>query len=165
MGSGILKKCSPISLARPSASDQGIRAPSRRSGEEDRAWARIAENATKKEARFASHKKHGRNISRSLSRTSGCTRHPPLSQEWRNKIKGAIETKIGSRPEVFGIPLRNTLKGYRKLRVGDYRVIFRVESTTIKIYAIAIARAYTKCPRNEFDDGYTEVGPPWYIAR
>ncbi len=61
---------------------------------------------------------------------------PPLSQEWRNKIKGAIETKIGSRPEVFGIPLRNTLKGYRKLRVGDYRVIFRVESTTIKIFAI-----------------------------
>ena len=118
-----------------------------------------------KEARFASHKKHGRNISRSLSRTSGCARHPPLSQEWRNKIKGAIETKIGSRPEVFGIPLRNTLKGYRKLRVGDYRVIFRVESTTIKIFAIGHRASIYQMSEKRIDDGYTEVGPPWYTSR
>ncbi len=61
---------------------------------------------------------------------------PSLSGEWREKIKSAIETKLISRPQIFGVPLRNTLKGYRKLRVGDYRVIFRVESKTIKIFAI-----------------------------
>lgn len=61
---------------------------------------------------------------------------PRLSKEWRAKIKRAIETKLCTSPEVFGIPLRNTLKGYRKLRVGDYRVIFRIESRTIKIFAI-----------------------------
>lgn len=61
---------------------------------------------------------------------------PKLSQEWRLKIKGAIEEKLTARPEVFGIPLRNTLKGYRKLRVGNYRVIFRIESKTVKILCI-----------------------------
>jgi len=61
---------------------------------------------------------------------------PSLSREWRTKIKRAIETKLSNSPEIFGIPLRNTLKNYRKLRVGDYRVIFRVESKTIKIFAI-----------------------------
>lgn len=59
-----------------------------------------------------------------------------LSTEWRTKIKNSIETKLSSSPEVFGIPLRNTLKGYRKLRVGDYRVIFRIESKTVKILTI-----------------------------
>lgn len=59
-----------------------------------------------------------------------------LSTEWRGKIKTAIETKLITSPEVFGIPLRNTLKGYRKLRIGDYRVIFRIESKTVKIFAI-----------------------------
>lgn len=61
---------------------------------------------------------------------------PSLSREWRTKIQHAIETKLSTRPEVFGIPLRNTLRDYRKLRVGDYRVIFRIELKTIKILAI-----------------------------
>ncbi len=61
---------------------------------------------------------------------------PSLSSLWKKKIRHAIETKLSSSPEVFGIPLRNTLKGYRKLRVGDYRVIFRIEARTIKIFAI-----------------------------
>ena len=39
-------------------------------------------------------------------------------------------------PAVFGKLLRRSLKGYRKLRVGDYRVVFRLEDTTIKILVI-----------------------------
>ncbi len=59
-----------------------------------------------------------------------------LSTVWKGKIRHAVETKLTAYPEIFGIPLRNTLKGYRKLRVGDYRVIFRIESKTVKIFAI-----------------------------
>ena len=61
---------------------------------------------------------------------------PLLSREWREKIRDAIEGKLASHPEVFGIPLRNTLKGYRKLWVGDYRVIFRIEEKTVIIFII-----------------------------
>lgn len=61
---------------------------------------------------------------------------PSLSALWREKIRHAIETKLVVNPEIFGIPLRNTLKDYRKLRVGDYRVIFRIESMTVRVFAI-----------------------------
>ncbi len=61
---------------------------------------------------------------------------PRLSPEWKKKIKSAIEKKLTSHPEVHGKPLRKSLKGYRKLRIGDYRVIFSIETKTIKIFII-----------------------------
>ncbi|MDP3792165.1 MAG: type II toxin-antitoxin system RelE/ParE family toxin [bacterium] len=32
--------------------------------------------------------------------------------------------------------MRRSLKGYRKLRVGDYRVIFKIEQKTVKVLII-----------------------------
>lgn len=59
-----------------------------------------------------------------------------LSQTWKDKIKVVIENKLTTEPETFGKPLRRSLKGYRKLRVGNYRIIFRLEKKTVKILAI-----------------------------
>lgn len=61
---------------------------------------------------------------------------PKLSKSWGTQIKQAIENKLMIKPEIFGKPLRKSLKGYRKLRVGDYRVVFRIEKNAIKIFAI-----------------------------
>ena len=61
---------------------------------------------------------------------------PKLSGEWRQKIQQAIEERLTAHPDLYGKPLRRSLKGYRKLRVGDYRVIFRIEKMTIKILMI-----------------------------
>ena len=61
---------------------------------------------------------------------------PKLLLFWKAKIKTAIENKLTERPELFGKPLRKSLRGYRKLRVGDYRVIFRIEKMAVKIFAI-----------------------------
>jgi mRNA interferase RelE/StbE len=61
---------------------------------------------------------------------------PAISTLWKKEIRRAIETKLSNSPEVFGVPLRNTLKGYRKLRVGDYRVIFRIDSKTVRVFVI-----------------------------
>lgn len=61
---------------------------------------------------------------------------PKLSKEWRDTIKVAIETKLTKHPEIFGKPLRHSLKGYRKLRVGDYRIVFRIEKQTVQIFII-----------------------------
>ena len=61
---------------------------------------------------------------------------PALDVKWRTAIKDAIEKKLMVSPEIFGKPLRRSLKGYRKLRVGDYRVVFRIQHTTIKILLI-----------------------------
>jgi mRNA interferase RelE/StbE len=61
---------------------------------------------------------------------------PRLSSLWRAKIKQAIESKLNTHPENYGKPLRQSLKGYRKLRVGDYRVVFRIERSIVKILLI-----------------------------
>ena len=61
---------------------------------------------------------------------------PTLPKKERQRIKGAIEQKLTIHPEIFGKPLRRSLKGYRKLRVGDFRVIFRIQGKTIKIFMI-----------------------------
>ena len=61
---------------------------------------------------------------------------PRLSNNVQQKIKSAIEKKLLVSPELFGIPLRKSLKGYRKLRVGDYRVIFYLHGTMVKILVI-----------------------------
>ena len=61
---------------------------------------------------------------------------PKLPSLWRNKIKKAIEEKLTVNPDLYGKPLRHSLKNYRKLRVGDYRAIFRIEKQTVKIFVI-----------------------------
>ena len=61
---------------------------------------------------------------------------PKLSAEWKVKIRKATEERLTTHPETYGKPLRRSLKGYRKLRVGDYRVIFLLEKNTVKILVI-----------------------------
>ena len=62
---------------------------------------------------------------------------PQLSPEMKKRVRGAIEGKLVTAPEIFGKPLRVSLAGYRSLRVGDWRVIFRIEERTVKILLIA----------------------------
>ena len=61
---------------------------------------------------------------------------PKLSSLLKQQIKTAIEQKLTNHPELFGKPLRQSLNGYRKLRVGDYRIIFRIEKKNVKIFMI-----------------------------
>jgi mRNA interferase RelE/StbE len=61
---------------------------------------------------------------------------PKIDAKNRDMIKKAIEERLVSQPEAYGKPLRRTLKGYWKLRVGDYRVVFKVSSDSIFIFGI-----------------------------
>ena len=61
---------------------------------------------------------------------------PKLSSQDRMRVKRSIEEKLKTKPEVFGKPLRRSLKGYRKLRVGDLRIVFRIERRIVKIFCI-----------------------------
>ena len=62
---------------------------------------------------------------------------PKISGLYKTRVKEAIETKLSIEPDLYGKPLRKSLKGYLKLRVGDYRIIFRVENKKVKIFVIA----------------------------
>ena len=59
-----------------------------------------------------------------------------LDRKTRGRIKRAIEERLATAPEDYGEPLRRTLKGYWKLRVGDYRVVFKIQGKTIVILGI-----------------------------
>ena len=61
---------------------------------------------------------------------------PSLNANMRARIKRAIETRLASAPHQYGEPLRKTLKGYWKLRVGDYRVVFRIVGEEVWILGI-----------------------------
>ena len=54
----------------------------------------------------------------------------------KSRIRKAIEARLLKDPVMFGQPLRQSLKGHRKLRVGDWRVIYRVEHSNIIISMI-----------------------------
>lgn len=59
-----------------------------------------------------------------------------LNRTIQKRIKTAIEQRLMVSPEKYSEPLRRTLKGYRKLRVGDYRIVLRIEYADILILGI-----------------------------
>ena len=54
----------------------------------------------------------------------------------KERIRKAIETRLLIDPINYGLPLRKSLQGHRKLRVGDYRIIYRIPGKEIIILKI-----------------------------
>jgi len=70
---------------------------------------------------------------------------PKLNETLKKRIKKAIEERLSISPHQYGEPLRKTLKGYWKLRVGDYRVVYKIEGNEVWIFAIINRKdVYTK---------------------
>lgn len=66
-------------------------------------------------------------------------------------IKKAIEERLATHPEIYGKPLQRTLKGYWRLRVGDYRVVFKVLEQKILILGILHRKDIYKQIQKRFD--------------
>lgn len=54
----------------------------------------------------------------------------------KERIRIAIENRILKEPYLTGKPLRKSLKGHRKMRVGDYRIIYRIGHETVIVLKI-----------------------------
>ena len=65
-----------------------------------------------------------------------------ISKKDRSIIIKTIYKKLGSSPEEYGSPLRHVLKGYWKLKISDYRVIYRIEKKEVKV----------ACPANKINN-------------
>lgn len=61
---------------------------------------------------------------------------PTRNRDVSRRIQRAIETRLTTEPQRHGEPLRRTLKGYWKLRVGDYRIVFKVVKREVWIFGI-----------------------------
>lgn len=61
---------------------------------------------------------------------------PAFTASARARIKRAIGTRPAAAPHQYAEPFRKTLKGYWKLRVGDYRVVFKIAGNEVRILGI-----------------------------
>ena len=61
---------------------------------------------------------------------------PRLTSNIAARIENAIRNRLMVNPIKYGFYLRGTLSDYRKLRVGDWRIIYRIVDKEIRIIAI-----------------------------
>lgn len=59
-----------------------------------------------------------------------------IPKRWLDRVEKAISKKLKHNPDVFGKPLRKSLKGCRTLRIEDYRVVYRIENDIVEILTI-----------------------------
>jgi mRNA interferase RelE/StbE len=65
---------------------------------------------------------------------------PKIDKKEILDIKRGIEQKLTTHPEIFGKPLRTSLVGLRKLRIGNYRIIFEISKKKVIIFTIGHRR-------------------------
>jgi mRNA interferase RelE/StbE len=63
---------------------------------------------------------------------------PALPKTIRERVKNAIEEKLTVEPMFFGKPLQHNLSGLRRLRVGDWRVIYLIDAARHTVVITAI---------------------------
>ena len=61
---------------------------------------------------------------------------PLLDERTKTQIRTTIEKRLQAAPQDYGAPLRKTLKGYWKLRVGNYRIVYRSSGSKVWILGI-----------------------------
>jgi mRNA interferase RelE/StbE len=54
----------------------------------------------------------------------------------RDRILSVIEERLTQAPDQYGQRLRQSLHGYWKLRVGDYRVVFEIVGHQVRVYGV-----------------------------
>jgi mRNA interferase RelE/StbE len=64
---------------------------------------------------------------------------PSLPKTMRKLIQKAIESRLTVEPIALGKPLRYSFVGHRRIRVGDYRIVYRVDEKS-KVVTIVIIK-------------------------
>ena len=61
-----------------------------------------------------------------------------VGQGAARRIVNAIDKKLTTEPLNFGVPLSGNLGIFRKLRIGDYRVVYQVIQKQVVVYVLAV---------------------------
>ncbi len=61
-----------------------------------------------------------------------------VGQSAARRIIHAIDTKLTTEPLQFSVPLSANLSMFRKLRVGDYRIVYQAVEVKIIVYVLAV---------------------------
>lgn len=60
----------------------------------------------------------------------------PLPRDEQERILAAIQSRLGAAADKLGKPLTSGWRGHRRLRMGDYRVIYRISGTDVHVIKI-----------------------------
>lgn len=73
-----------------------------------------------------------------------------LPENIKKRIRIALEEKLLYNPARYGTFLKKSLRGYQKLRVGDYRIIYQIKKSQIIILLIGHRKdVYNKVERRK----------------
>ena len=61
-----------------------------------------------------------------------------ISKHDQSIILKTIYKKLSVAPEKYGSPLRNELRGYWKLKISHYRVIYRIDKNIVKVLVLKV---------------------------
>ncbi len=61
-----------------------------------------------------------------------------IDRKDRSIILKTIYKKLGTYPQEYGAPLRHGLKGYWKLKISDYRVVYKIEKEEIRVLVLKV---------------------------
>ena len=71
--------------------------------------------------------------------------HPEVDEDLTSVGKGAarrivraIDKKLTTEPLKFGEPLSGNLGMFRKLRIGDYRIVYQIIENRVIVYVLAV---------------------------
>ena len=73
-----------------------------------------------------------------------------IPRNMRARILRAIEQRLTAAPTHYGVKLRQALSELWKIRVGDYRIVYEIEGTKVKVWAVRHRK-----------DVYAAVEPRW----
>lgn len=63
---------------------------------------------------------------------------PDIDKKIADDLIRILISKLSREPLKYGAPLRHTLRGYRKLKISKYRVIYRIEKDRVIVFRISI---------------------------
>ena len=63
-----------------------------------------------------------------------------FSKPLQRRIILTLDKKLITNPVEFGKPLRNELKGYYRLKIGDCRIVYRIINDTITVFVLHIGQ-------------------------
>lgn len=71
--------------------------------------------------------------------------HPEVAEDLESvgrsmarRILQAIDSKLRVAPDQFGASLSGNLSDFRKLRIGDYRVVYQVHHDRVIVFVLAV---------------------------
>lgn len=65
---------------------------------------------------------------------------PAIGSADARRIATAIAGKLARYPQLYGAPLRGTLRPLWKLRVGDWRVVYDIADRTVRVITVGHRR-------------------------